>query len=69
MRLPLFLRRRLDRGEHWSEVGERGGVGGMRVLFAAYRLLGRWAFTLLLYPVVAYFCLPTGAARGASREF
>jgi predicted LPLAT superfamily acyltransferase len=69
LRLPLFIRRRFARREHWSKVQERGGVGGMHVLFAAYRIFGRWAFKLLLYPVAAYFCLPTDAARSASRDY
>src|SRR5262245_24461514 len=40
---------------HWAKVSERGGVWGIRFLFAAYRLLGRGVFTVLLYPVVVYF--------------
>jgi predicted LPLAT superfamily acyltransferase len=70
IRLPILLRRRLGmRRAHWSELGERGGVLGMRLLFAAYRLLGRWAFTLLLYPVTAYFLLAAGDARRASQAY
>ena len=46
---------KLGAGLHWAAIGERGGVWGMRFLFAAYRLLGRGVFTALLYPVVAYF--------------
>jgi predicted LPLAT superfamily acyltransferase len=59
----------MDRGEHWSEVHERGDVVGMRFLYAAYRLLGRWAFSLMLYPVAAYFCLTARTARRASQEY
>jgi predicted LPLAT superfamily acyltransferase len=69
LRLPMLLGRRLARGVHWSELGERGGVAGMRFLFGAYRLLGRWAFTVLLYPVAAYFCVAAGAPRRASRDY
>ena len=54
---------------HWSDVSERGGVVGMRLLFATYRLLGRRAFTLLLYPVAAYFCVTARGAREASRDY
>jgi predicted LPLAT superfamily acyltransferase len=54
---------------HWSNVGERGGVLGMRLLFATYRLLGRRAFTLLLYPVAAYFCVMARSARSASTDY
>ena len=59
----------VERGGHWSEVPERGDVAGMRFLYAAYRLLGRWAFSLMLYPVAAYFCLTARPARRASQEF
>jgi len=54
---------------HWSNVSERGGVAGMRLLFATYRLFGRRAFTLLLYPVTAYFWLVAREAREASTSY
>jgi len=54
---------------HWANVSERGGVVGMRLLFATYRLFGRGAFTLLLYPVAAYFCLLARGPREASRHY
>jgi predicted LPLAT superfamily acyltransferase len=41
----------------------------MRFLYAAYRLLGRWAFALMLYPVAAYFCLTARPARRVSHEY
>ena len=56
-------------GLHWAKVGERGGVWGLRFLFAAYRLLGRGVFTALLYPVVAYFYVTGRSARHASRDY
>ena len=59
----------VERGEHWSAVRERGDVVGMRFLYAVYMRLGRWAFSLLLYPVVAYFWLTAGRARRSSREY
>ena len=40
-----------------------------RTLLTIYRLFGRYAFTLFLYPVAAYFWLTAGNARRASREF
>jgi predicted LPLAT superfamily acyltransferase len=58
-----------ERGGHWSEVEERGDVAGMRFLYGAYRLLGRWAFSLMLYPVAAYFCITARPARRASQEY
>lgn len=54
---------------HWSDVSERGGVAGMRLLFATYRLLGRRAFTVLLYPVAAYFSVMARGARAASTTY
>jgi predicted LPLAT superfamily acyltransferase len=69
LRLPLLLGRRIGRGLHWSELGERGGVLGMHLLFATYRSLGRFAFTVMLYPVSAYFWVTAGSARRASRDY
>ena len=68
-RIPLLLGRRIGAGLHWAATAERGGVWGMRFLFAAYRLLGRGVFTALLYPVVAYFYVVAGNARHVSREY
>ena len=58
----------VERGEHWSEVPERGDVAGMRFLYAAYQV-GRWAASLLLWPVVTYFWLTAKIPRRASREY
>jgi predicted LPLAT superfamily acyltransferase len=69
LRSPMLVGRRIGRGLHWAELGERGGVLGIRVLFGAYRLLGRPAFAVLMYPVAAYFYLAVGHARRASRDY
>ena len=69
LRLPMLVGRRIGRGLHWAELGERGGVLGLHVLFGTYRLLGRPAFSALLYPVAAYFCVAVGHARRASRDY
>lgn len=66
---PVFAARRVGAAMHWAELGERGGVLGMRLLFSVYRSFGRRAFTLLLYPVAAYFCVAAGSARRASRDY
>lgn len=63
-RIPALLKRR--RQTHWSSVGERKGLLGMRFMLAVYRLLGRGAFTLFLWPVIAFTGLP--AARSARRR-
>jgi predicted LPLAT superfamily acyltransferase len=56
-------------GSHWASIGERGGVWGLKFMFAAYRVLGRGVFTALLYPVVAYFYITGRSARRASRDY
>jgi predicted LPLAT superfamily acyltransferase len=69
-RLPGQTARKFaPQGVHWSRIGERGGALGMRILFAVYRLLGRRAFKVLLFPVMTYFVLAAGHARRASREY
>lgn len=60
---------KVSHAAHWADHAERGGVLGMRTLLAIYKLFGRGAFTLLLYPVVAYFWLTGGKTRRASRDF
>lgn len=69
IRWPMLLRGRMPLALHWADFGERGGVRGMQTLLAIYRIFGRRAFTLFLYPVAAYFWLTAGDARRASREF
>jgi predicted LPLAT superfamily acyltransferase len=59
----------LPRGSHWAELEERGGVRGMQALLTVYRLFGRRAFTLFLYPVAAYFWLTALTARRASQDY
>ena len=59
----------MNSGSHWAAVGERGGVWGLKFMFAAYRLLGRGVFTALLYPVVAYFYVTGRSARRASHDY
>jgi predicted LPLAT superfamily acyltransferase len=61
--------RSVDSATHWADLGERGSPFAIRLLFAIYRALGRPAFTVLLYPVVAYFFLTAGSARRASRDY
>jgi len=59
----------VESGKHWSEVRERGDVAGMSFLYGIYLRMGRWAFSLLLCPVIVYFWLTARAARRASREY
>jgi predicted LPLAT superfamily acyltransferase len=70
LRLPLLLMRKLGmRPQHWSGLEERGATTGMKILFAAYRLFGRWVFRILLFPVMSYFYLTSTTARRASRKY
>ncbi|EHD23774.1 MULTISPECIES: glycosyltransferase family 2 protein [Brenneria] len=66
-RIPALLKRR--RQTHWSSVGERKGLLGMRFMLAVYRLLGRGAFTLFLWPVIAFYWLTGRAQRQASQAW
>jgi len=54
---------------HWARLGERGNVFGIKAMLFAARYLGRWFFSLLLYPVMGYFFLFAKAARQASLEY
>lgn len=57
------------RGTHWAHISEISCVGGMRLLFRIYRMLGRWPFRIVLYPVIAWYVLTKPAARLASIDF
>lgn len=54
---------------HWAGLGEVTFVGGIRLLYALHRRLGRWPFLLALYPVVSVYWLLHGQARAASRDY
>lgn len=64
-RIPSLLFRRAD--THWAQQHERKGLWGMRFMLLVWRVLGRRAFSLLLYPVVAVYWLSAGNARRASQ--
>lgn len=55
--------------QHWASQQERGAYWGLLLMLWLYRLGGRFLFTLVLYPVMAYFFLFARTARDASREF
>lgn len=73
LRLPLLLWRkrpwRATGPAHWAVMGERGSAWGLQAMFFAYRWVGHWLFTALLYPVMLYFFLVAGKARRASLEY
>ena len=58
-----------DSSGHWAKQKEAGSYLGLLIMFWAYRLGGRWLFTLLLYPVITYFFVCSRVAREASLEF
>ncbi len=57
------------RSGQWARIEERGVYLGLLLTLTVYRLFGRVAFSIVLYPVITYFFLSSGAARRASRSF
>ena len=55
--------------KHWAFIEERGVYWGINTMVFIYRYLGRWIFTLILYPVMAYFFVAGGETRRHSRDF
>lgn len=54
---------------HWADLGETTFVWGIRFLFVVYRLLGRWPFRVVLYPVLLWYIATQPKARAASRNY
>lgn len=54
---------------HWSQLKERGSILGLRIVFYCYRILGKHAARLLLYPIVTYFFITSKQARIASLSY
>lgn len=55
--------------QHWSSLGERGSVVGMRILFAIYRVVGRRLLWVFLAPVVFYLYATGKPGRQASHNY
>ncbi|EIV5417801.1 glycosyltransferase family 2 protein [Klebsiella aerogenes] len=66
-RMPSLLFRRAS--PHWARQQEVKGLWGMRLMLLVWRLLGRKAFSLLLYPVVGVYWLTAATARRASQQW
>ena len=66
-RIPSLLFRR--RNAHWAKQEEVKGLWGMRIMLTVWRLLGRRAFSLLLWPVVGAYWLTATRARRASQDW
>lgn len=58
-----------DTDRHWASLQETSIILGIRSLVWVYQLCGRWAFRLLLRPVVTYYFLSGAIARKSSREY
>lgn len=73
LRLPLLLWRKFhgsnNSSDHWSSLAERGSSLGLRIIFSCYRLFGRRAAQLMLYPIVGYFLITGIKARTASINY
>ena len=54
---------------HWAGFNEVSFVAGMRLLFWACRVFGRWPFRVVLYPVLAWYVLTQPRARRVSRAY
>lgn len=57
------------RADHWSKIEERGVYAGLSIMLWTHRILGRRAFSILLFPVILYFFVVGRKARQASRAF
>ncbi|OQD48976.1 acyltransferase [Enterobacter cancerogenus] len=66
-RIPGLLFRR--RGQHWAQQDEVKGLWGMRLMLRVWQLLGRRAFTVLLWPVIGVYWLIARQARQASQQW
>ncbi|MBM3071837.1 glycosyltransferase [Lelliottia sp. RWM.1] len=66
-RIPSLLLRR--RSQHWAKQQEVNGLWGMRLMLRVWQHLGRNAFTLLLWPVIAVYWLTARPARQASQQW
>lgn len=56
-------------GRHWASINEASFVAGMRLLFWIWRVLGRWPFRIVLYPVLAWYIATKPLARRASADY
>ena len=54
---------------HWAATKEAGAIGGMRAMVWIYSVIGRPAFSFVLFFAMAYFFVRRGSARRASKEY
>ena len=65
MTQPLLETRR----QHWAQINEFSSVVGMRLLFLICRILGRWPFRVVLYPVLLWYMVTKPEARASSSDY
>lgn len=63
------MKRNTSLETHWSRASEAGTLLSMRIMLLVYRLLGRWGFRIILFPVMSYFYLTRSEARRASKQY
>lgn len=66
-RIPSLLRR--SSAQHWARQDEAKGLWGMRFMIWVWRVLGRKAFSLLLWPVIGVYWLASSSACKASQDW
>jgi predicted LPLAT superfamily acyltransferase len=57
------------RRQHWAQINEFSFVSGMRLLFSTCRVLGRWPFRIVLYPVLLWYVVTKPEARASSSDY
>ncbi len=68
IRAPKLLLRQ-NKQKHWSNISERKGAWGIKLLLNCYRLFGKSILKILLYPVTFFFWLTGYQQRKASRQY
>ena len=54
---------------HWAQIEEVSFAAGIRLLFWLGRVLGRWPFRVVLYPVLLWYAIAKPWARAASKDY
>jgi predicted LPLAT superfamily acyltransferase len=58
-----------SRRQHWAQMNDFSFVAGMRLMFWTCRILGRWPFRIVLYPVLLWYMVAKPEARTASSDY
>jgi predicted LPLAT superfamily acyltransferase len=69
MERAVMAARTAGPSRHWAQIDEVSFVAGMRLLFWLGRVLGRWPFRIVLYPVLIWYAIAKPWARRASQDF